>query len=300
MEKPTSFDTYRLGDITVTRIPELSLEDFPAAVVIPEWDPDILVRHPDWITPGSMDPARKNLYMQVHSWLVRTPRWTILIDTGVGNDKPRPFTPGFDRLSTPFLERLAKAGAQPEDIDYVLMTHLHVDHVGWNTRLEGGRWVPTFPNARYLFSGRELQYFTDERHHNDRNKTSFIVQRDSVLPLVDAGVAELIEVDGSEVLEGFAFQPTPGHSIDHASITVTSRGETAIFPGDTLHHPIQIFKPEWNSMFDAFEDEARTARKWVLDYAANENARLFSTHFPESAVGEVRRRGDGGFEWQFV
>ncbi|MET1026134.1 MAG: MBL fold metallo-hydrolase [Dongiaceae bacterium] len=163
-----------------------------------------------------------------------------------GNDKERPYASYFDHLQTPFLERLRALGVEPEDVDYVLHTHLHVDHVGWNTLLQGGEWVPTFPNARYIFSRAEYDYFTDPKNHTERSRTSFMVQRDSVDPVIEAGLAQMIEIDGSEPIEGFAFHPTPGHTIDHASISFHSQGEVALFAGDVLHHPLQVSAPIWS------------------------------------------------------
>jgi glyoxylase-like metal-dependent hydrolase (beta-lactamase superfamily II) len=290
---------YRVGDVEVIRVNELVLTEYAANLVFPEWDPAILDVYRDRITPGMMGEEGRNVIMSVHTWLLKTPQHVILIDTGVGNDKHRPYTPGFDHLHVPFLERLAEAGVRTEDVDYVLLTHLHVDHVGWNTHLVDGRWVPTFPNARYIFSKRELEFFTDDANNDDRNKTSFIVQSDSTLPVVEAGLADLITIDGEEVVDGLAFHSTAGHSIDHASISLTSRGENALFNGDTMHHPIQVYRPEMNSMFDANAEKSRSARRWVLDHVADKDAIMFSTHFPETSAGRVTREA-GGYSWRFI
>ncbi|MFC5475444.1 MBL fold metallo-hydrolase [Paraherbaspirillum soli] len=290
---------YKVGDATVTRVSELALTTFTPEMLFQGWHPDVLQDHATWLSPGSMDDARQRALMSVHTWVIQTGRHTILIDTGVGNDKNRPFTPMFDHLQLPYLARLKAAGVEPEAVDFVLLTHLHVDHVGWNTRLVDGNWVPTFPNAKYLFSRDEYQYFADQRNHSERNKTSFIVQQDSVLPIVRAGLAQMIDFDGKEVIDGLTFHPTVGHSFGHASISLNSAGERALFSGDVLHHPIQIHRPEWNSRFDAFPEQARASRRWALDYAADNNAMFFSSHFPETSVGQVTRK-DGGFEWRYV
>ena len=290
-------DMYSVGAATITRIEELLLRDFS----LPKLFPSRGGERPD-VARGdivrAMDPATGNLLMSVHTWLIRDRGRIILVGTGVGNDKPRPFTPGFNQLREPFLERLAAAGVRPQDVNLVLLTHLHVDHVGWNTRLEGGTWQPTFPNAQYIFSGKEYRYFTDPANNSERNRTSFLVQQDSVKPIIDAGQARMIEIDGSEVIEGFRFLPTPGHTIDHGSIVLSNGGQTALFVGDLLHHPLQVSDPDLNSMFDAFFDQARVSRRDALEFAVKHEALVFSTHFPPTSAGRVLRTSEG-FEWRF-
>jgi len=290
--------TLAIGEATVTRIPELALGNATPAGLFPDWDPEILADSRDWLSPGAMDPARERLAMSVHAWLVKTGRHTLVIDAGIGNGKNRPFTPGFNHLASPFLDRLRAAGTEPEAVDYVLMTHLHVDHAGWNTVLDDGRWIPTFPNARYVFSQREYEYFTDPANHNERNKTSFLVQQDSVRPIIDAGLADMIAVDGREIIDGLTIVPSPGHSVDHATIVLSSRGHRALFTGDLLHHPIQVHRPDLYSIFDAFPDQARASRLRALNDAADTGATVFCAHFPESAAGQVTREGSR-FRWQF-
>ncbi len=246
-----------------------------------------------------MDSSCQHALMSVHTWVVRTPRHIILIDTGVGNDKNRPYTPGFDHLQLPYLEKLAAIGVKPEAVDYCLMTHLHVDHVGWNTQCKDGQWVPTFPNARYVFSQKEYEYYTNPANHTERNKTSVIILKDSIVPVINAGLADMITIDGSEVVDGIAFMPTGGHSIDHASIRLSSRGEEALFTGDLLHHPIQVRYPELNSIFDAFGEQAQRSRCWALEYAVRQHATLFCSHFPESSAGTVTYSGQN-FSWQYL
>ncbi len=290
---------FQIGQATITRVSDLELSNFTPTKLLPNWNPKVLTEHSDGLPPETMDTAREHLLMSVHSWLVRDQDRTILIDTGAGNGKNRPHAPYFDHLDTPYLERLRAAGCKPEDIDYVLLTHLHVDHVGWNTQLEDGRWIPTFPNARYIFARAEYAYFTDPKNFNDRNRTSFAVQKDSVDPVVEAGLTDMIEVNGSEPIEGFAFYPTPGHSIAHASIVLRSGGETAFFAGDVMHHPVQVFRPEWNAVLDAFPDATQTSRAWALAFAADRQATVFSSHFPASSVGSVER-DESGFRWKFA
>ncbi len=293
--------TYRIGSAEVTRIPELQLDGFTPAALLPGWTDDDDAparRRPGSLTPESFTPDGRRVLLSVHSWLIRDRGRTILVDTGAGNDKDRPHARYFDRLRTPYLDRLAAAGVTPEAVDYVLLSHLHVDHVGWNTRLTDGAWVPTFPNARYVFSRREYEFFSDPANRSERNRTSAQAQEDSVDPVIAAGLADTIEVDGQEVIPGLSFHPTPGHSPDHASIVLQSDGEQAIFAGDVLHHPIQVERPDLVSIFDADLEATLRSRHWVLSYAADADATFFASHFPSTAAGRVERDGDG-FAWHF-
>lgn len=288
---------FQIGQATITRISDLTLANFTPTMLLPDWNPKVLTDLPDQMISKMMDSTQAHLLLSVHSWLVRDRDRTILIDTGAGNGKVRPDAPYFDHLDTPYLERLRAAGCEPEDIDYVLLTHLHVDHVGWNTRLENGRWVPTFPNARYIFARAEHDYFSDPQNR-DRDPTSFAIQKDSIDPVIEAGLADLIETDGSEPIKGFTFHPTPGHSIAHASIVLQSGGEVALFAGDVMHHPVQVFKPEWNSVFCASPEAAQRSRAWALAFAVDHQATVFSSHFPASSAGSVER-DESGFSWTF-
>lgn len=295
---------HQVGDVTVTRIDEIALGAFTPQMLYPEAEADVIERHGGALGPGSLDRAGAKLIQSIHSWLVRTPHHTILVDTATGNGKPRPYAPVLDRLNEPYLDRLAAAGVAPEDIDYVLITHLHADHVGWNTTLDGDRWRPTFTKARYVFSAAELRYNEDlaagKPAGADAARLPYPdVYADSVRPVVEAGLAQPIAIDGDEFLDGLSFVPTPGHSVDHASIRLVSRGQEALFAGDVMHHPLQVHAPELNSCFCEYLDAARQSRRWVLEDAAERNALVFSSHFAETGAGRITRRGDR-FDWQFV
>lgn len=289
---------YRVGDITVTKIEEMRLNVAPPSFLYPDWNPQVLEPNLHWLTPSNLDAGTGHLVQSVHSWLVRTPRHTILIDTGSGNDKARPQNLIFHQLSNPYLERLAAAGVQPEDVDFVLHTHLHVDHVGWNTRLIDGRWVPTFPNARHVFSQAEEDYYGSAASHNDVNVPSLGVYEDSVAPIIESGQAERIANEGGEYLDHFVFHPTRGHSIGHMSIELRSGNARAMFSGDVMHHPLQVIYPEWNSVFCEWQDAARQSRLRVLEQAAEHDLLLFTPHFAESSAGYVSRSG-AGFSWRY-
>jgi glyoxylase-like metal-dependent hydrolase (beta-lactamase superfamily II) len=290
--------TYRIGDVTVTKIDELRLNVASPAYLYPAWEPHELEPNLHWLTPSHMDAATGNLVLSIHTWLVRTPHHTILIDTGTGNDKERPKNAIFHRLKTPYLQRLAAAGVQPGDVDYVLHTHLHVDHCGWNTRLVDGRWVPTFPKARHVWPGAEEDYYGSPASHNEVNTPSLGVFEDSVAPIVAAERAERIGKDGDGCLDHFTFRPSKGHSIGHMSIGLRSKGQEALFTGDVMHHPLQVVRPDWNSVFCEWLDDARASRRRVLELAAERNLLLFTPHFAETSAGYVTRQGDR-FAWHY-
>lgn len=285
--------TFHVGEVAISRIPETSLS-FAPEFILPDWKADDAAPYMSRMAPGLFDESGRQMLLSTHSWLVRSRQHTILIDTGIGNDKQRPL-PAFNRLNTPFLARLAETGVSAEQVDYVVLTHLHTDHVGWNTRLDDGRWVPTFPNARYLFS--RIEYDTLAAMSGTAACPPYFA--DSVEPIVAAGRAVLTESGPIELVDGLVMHPTPGHSIDHASISLTSRGETALFAGDVLHHPIQVYLPHLNSVFCRSPDQALTSRRWALGFAADNDALFFSSHFAPSSAGRVARDG-GGYSWTFA
>lgn len=288
---------YQVGSATVSRIDEITLDNFTPSAFFPEWANHSASLLPP--IPGTLTPDGKHVLLHVHSWLIRDRGRTILVDTGAGNHKERPYARYFHQIETSYLQHLAEAGVSPADVDYVLLTHLHVDHAGWNTRLEKGAWVPTFPNARYIFSRKEYAFFTDPANLTERNRTSFQVQVDSVTPVIAAGLAEMIDVKGQKVIPGFSFHATPGHTADHASIILECGGERAVFAGDVVHHPAQIADPELFSVFDPERDLTLRSRRWALDYAAGHDALFFSSHFPSTSAGRVKRDGDA-YKWQFA
>lgn len=303
---------YRIGAATVTRIDELRLAGSTPARLYPgaaaaDWQP-----HLPGFGPGSFSRETGALIQSVHSWLVRTPDHVVLVDTATGNGKDLPDAPALDHLDTPFLERLAAAGVEPGDVDTVLMTHVHADHVGWNTERRGGVWAPVFPRARHVFSALEDRYADalDRGGAPDpealapglgpmARRPTPRVYAESVRPIVEAGLADRVAVDGSEVVPGFAFLPTPGHSIDHASIRLRSEGAEALFSGDLFHHPLQVCAPALTSVYCEFPEAALRSRLMALEGAAASGVTVFTSHFAETSAGRVRR-GRGGFEWSFV
>lgn len=288
--------TFQIGEATVTRVTEMTLDEVPKTFLYPEWDDALTDAHRHWLIPGNMRADGAMLRQSIHTWVVRTPRHTILIDTASGNDKERPLNPLFHHLQTPYLSRLSVAGVKPEDVDFVFSTHLHVDHVGWNTYLKDGRWHPTFPNAQYVFSEKEFAFYSDP---DNVQPPSVGVFEDSVQPIFESGQARMIAAGCSDVLDGFLFHGTQGHSYDHLSISFTSEGKTALFGGDLMHHPIQVVRPEWNSVFCEFQEAARVSRRWALDFVAERDAIYFSSHFAETSAGRIAKDGER-YKWTYA
>jgi glyoxylase-like metal-dependent hydrolase (beta-lactamase superfamily II) len=285
--------TRKLGDTIITRVMELELRNFSPGRLFPDLAGDAgdLALFPD-----ELKSVEGNLILSSHSWLVRGRKRTILVDTGAGAGKARPYAPYFDHLDHPFLERLAEEGVAPGDVDYVLLTHLHVDHVGWNTIPDGDEFKPTFPNARYVFSGEEYAFFSAQENHTERNRTSFMARADSVDPVVRSGQALMVPTDGGEILPGIRFLPTPGHSPYHASISVDLGNAIALFAGDTLHHQAQVLRPDVNSIFDADSERARQSRRLLLEHASLPGTTTFGAHLAGTSVIRIEGQA-GGFTW---
>ncbi|MCP1576595.1 MBL fold metallo-hydrolase [Herbaspirillum rubrisubalbicans] len=282
--------TYQIGDAKITRVAETLLRLSPS-FLYQDWNEDLLSEQ---LQLRSLLDAQAHLTLSVHSWLVEWNGQVFLIDTGIGNKKQRPFSKLFHMLDNPYLERLQALGIRPEDVDHVLITHLHADHVGWNTRLLNDLWLPTFPNAKYVMPQGDLDFYATPAAESRR-----MVFEDSIAPIIDAGQSVAIEVGGASYLDGFCFHPTPGHCAGHMSISFTSRGETALFTGDVVHTPLQFYRPQWNSVFCADQDLARQSRRWLRDFALERNATLFTAHFPGTSVGRILSRGES-LEWTFV
>jgi glyoxylase-like metal-dependent hydrolase (beta-lactamase superfamily II) len=279
--------TWRVGAATITRVEEqVAPNDTPADSFLPDLDPAVLQGHASWLVPTHYEPASNRLITSNHSWLIRMDGLTILLDACAGNHKERPWLPRFHMLKVPFIERLEAAGAKPEDIDIVLCTHLHTDHVGWNTKLENGKWVPTFANARYLFSRLE-----NESAQTRPNRAA--VYEDSVLPVVRSGQVQLLE-GVHEISKALRVEPTPGHTPGHVALKLFDDDGGAVFCGDTLHHPIQVYRPDWSTRFCEDAVQARASRRKVLEHCAEHGALLFPTHFAAPHVAAIERDGDEG------
>lgn len=276
----------RLGDITIHRIVEQEGPLFDALKFFPALTPELLAEN-EWLRPRHIDRDNK-LVLCVQSYLIETPHHNILVDTCVGNGKSRPR--GFwHQMNRPDYERnFAATGVAMSDIDFVMCTHLHVDHVGWNTRLENGRWVPTFPNARYLFAERELAHWT-ERHAADAERLPWIT--DSVLPIVEAGRCDVVKSEHqfSDLVSLF---PTPGHTIDHFSVRVGREGADAIVTGDMVHSPLQVKYPGMGMFSDYDSAQAGETRRRVFSACCDTPTLVCTAHFPSPSTVRIKRDGE--------
>lgn len=289
-------DRFELGAAVIHRVEEWSGQFMTPQTLFVGFSDAAYAASKDLVAGPYLDPASDAIVARLQTWIVVTEGLRILIDTGAGNDKERPGIPVFGNLRTPFLERLAAAGFAPQDIDIVVCTHLHVDHVGWNTRLHEGRWVPTFPRARYVFPNADAEYWDPRNLARFPDKIGEAVNAgffdDSVRPILDRRLADLI--DGSaEIAPGVRLDPAPGHTPGSQTITVSSRGEQAMFVGDVLHHPLQIMNPTWNSIFCEDAAMARHSRERVLERAVAEEAVLIPAHFAGEHMVRVVRTPAG-------
>ncbi len=278
---------WTIGDIEVYQIVELEAGTIIQSIIKNATRENI--RQIDWLYPHFAD-AEGNLRAQVQGFLIRSDNKNILIDTCNGNDKVRNDVPVWARLKTDFLSKLNEIGVAPMAVDIVACTHLHTDHVGWNTKLEGNVWVPTFPNAKYLFIRDEYAYWEKkpEKEVAD-HKAAF---DDSVNPIVKAGLAELVDVD-HKIDRHVSFIPAPGHTPAHVCVFIESAGQRAIISGDFLHHPCQIAKPQWAMDADTFPDKALVTRQSILNRIAGTNTLLIGSHFANPVAGRVVQKGDG-------
>jgi glyoxylase-like metal-dependent hydrolase (beta-lactamase superfamily II) len=279
---------WRIGRVTVTKIVELEVTG-GSRFLLPQASREAILPI-GWLQPDFADEAGR-LKMSVHALVVETPQRRIIVDTCLGNDKENRRIPGWNRLQTGFLADLAAAGYARETIDTVVCTHLHVDHVGWNTMLAAGpngteTWVPTFPRARYLMGRVEYQHWARQRERDDMSA----VFADSVMPVFDAGLVDLVETD-DRICDELRLVPTPGHTPGHASVEIASSGETALITGDFMHHPCQIARPEWSSVADTDPEMARRTRERMLTGLADAPILVVGTHFAGRTAGHVVRDG---------
>jgi glyoxylase-like metal-dependent hydrolase (beta-lactamase superfamily II) len=282
---------FNVGEVEVLRIEESLGAGFQPNALLPDWNANDIQPHLPWLAPTYYDPQLDRIVSSIHSWVLKTRHHTILIDTCVGNHKERPGQPRFHMLNRPYMDNFAKAGLKVEDIDYVLCTHLHVDHVGWNTRLDDGRWVPTFPNAKYMFSKADRDYFDPARGEGGKVEANARVFNDSVRPILEA--KQDVLVDGTLTLgDDLTIEPAPGHSPGHVLITLKSKGTEALFTGDIMHNPIQIYFPAWSSAFCSDPEQARHTRRRVLERAASRGSVLYPCHFAGPHIGRVTERHD--------
>lgn len=272
---------WTIGRVKITKIVELETVG-QTRFILPLAGPDEIQKLP-WLIPH-FATAEGRLKMSIHSLVVETPTRRIVVDTGLGNDKQGRTVPTWNNREGPFLDDLTAAGFPPESIDTVLCTHLHVDHVGWNTHLVAGQWVPTFTKARYLFGEREYTYWRD--HSTAPDKAAIF--SDSVAPIVEAGRADLIASD-ARICEEITLIPTPGHSPGHLSLHIQSAGEEGLLTGDVAHHPCQMAHLDWSSTADSDPEQSAATRRELFSRFADRPVLVIGGHFD---AGHIKRDGD--------
>jgi glyoxylase-like metal-dependent hydrolase (beta-lactamase superfamily II) len=275
---------WKVGDVKITKIVELEMAG-GTRFVLPQATREAALAIP-WLAPHFID-AEGRLIMSIHALVIEIANRRMIVDTCLGNDKQGRSVPRWNDLHGPFLRDLAAAGFARESIDTVMCTHLHVDHVGWNTMLVGSKWVPTFPNARYLIGRVEYEYWRNQQT-NDEQKLVFA---DSVKPVFDAGLVDLVEID-HKVAPEVSFVPTLGHTPGHVSVRISSKGEEALITGDFIHHPCQMARPEWASAPDYDQAASTKTRREMFGQLAGTPTLVIGTHFAGPTAGRVVRDGD--------
>jgi glyoxylase-like metal-dependent hydrolase (beta-lactamase superfamily II) len=272
---------WNVGKVKITKVVELETVGSTRFILPLATNEEI--QKLSWLIPHFATEEGR-LKMSIHSLVIETPSRRILVDTGLGNDKEGRRVPTWNNRKEPFLEKLTAAGFAPDSIDTVLCTHLHVDHVGWNTRLVDGKWVPTFANARYVFGRSEYEHWRDHSDTPDRAA----VFNDSVKPIVDAGNAELVASD-ARLSDEIALIPTPGHSPGHMSILIKSDGEECLLTGDVAHHPCQMAHLDWSSTADSDPVQSAATRRQLFSRFADTPTLVIGGHF---SAGHIRRNGE--------
>jgi glyoxylase-like metal-dependent hydrolase (beta-lactamase superfamily II) len=273
---------WQVGDVRITSVVELEAP-IPAELFLPRATTARVLAHP-WLQPD-FATEDGSVHLRIQLLVVESQGRRIAIDTCIGNDKDRT-NPVFHHMQLPFLDALVAAGYPPESFDTVICTHLHVDHVGWNTRWVDGAWVPTFPNARYLIGRVESEHWDAYGVHEDGD-----LYGDSVRPVIEAGLVDLVEF-GHRVTDDVVLEPTPGHSPGHQSVHITSGDAEALITGDVMHHPIQCAEPDLESAFDSDVDAARATRRALLQRYEGTDVLVIGTHFGGRGGGHLVADGD--------
>jgi glyoxylase-like metal-dependent hydrolase (beta-lactamase superfamily II) len=271
---------WQVGDVRITQVVELTTASL-GPYLLPQATPEVL-QSIGWLDPF-LDGEGK-VVLSMHSLILESQGQTVMVDTCIGNDKERSY-PRWNHMQGDYLARLAEAGFEPSRFDTVLCTHMHVDHVGWNTRLEGDKWIPTFTNARYLYAEEEWAHWRVEPQEYGP------VIEDSVQPVFDAGLADLVRSD-HRVTDEIWLEPTPGHTPGHVSVHIASRGEEAVITGDMIHHPCQIAHCDWSSSADWNQELSADTRGEFLERYADRPVLIIGTHFAAPTAGRIVTDGD--------
>lgn len=284
--------TIEIGEVEITPIVDVAPSGMPRDLVFPDVPAARWKEQETLLAPLHWQPEANTLTFVMRSWLIRSQGQTVLVDTAVGNGKDRPNVPFHSHLRTDFLDNLAAAGVRPEDVDVVVLTHLHGDHVGWNTTFDGTRWSPTFPNARHLAARADFDFWNPANGNHPRGAAYAVnVFEESIAPVHDAGLLTLWE-DEYALDSALKIEPAPGHTPGAAVLTLTSGSDRAVFVGDLIHNPLQIPNPDCCTRFDEDPKQATITRRRILGWAADNNALLLPAHLAGSGAVELSRDGD--------
>ena len=281
---------WKIGDVTVTRVVE-SLAPVPPEGILPTSTSAEVEEHAEWLRPHFVDDDG-NLVLSIHAFCIESPGHKIVVDTCVGNDRVIPGLE-FMTLNTPFLDELTALGFGRNDVDTVICTHLHFDHVGWNTMLVDGEWVPTFPDARYVLCRQEWEHWD-----TDTTENYALTLDEAVRPIIDAGLADLVAPDHT-ITDELRFEHTPGHSPGHVAVHIESNGEHAIITGDLTHHPVQWARPEWCATPDTDLAQSEATRRRLLAEYADSETLILGTHYAPPCAGRLVSV-DGGYRFEAV
>ena len=276
---------WNIGEVKITRIIE-SEGAWPGTWLLPDATGERIAKERqsnEWLSVSTDEKGK--LRMSIHALVIESKGKRIIVDTCIGNDKVRS-NPAWSKLQLPFMSDLKNAGYTPDQIDNVVCTHLHVDHVGWNTKMVDGKWVPTFDNAQYIIGGTEWDYWSKFEGADMRDPVE-----DSVRPVVDRGKAKLVE-STHKITDEVWLEPTPGHTPGHHSVRISSKGQEAVITGDLMHHPVQCAYPEWDDGFDSDGAMAKKTRRAFCEKYADSNVIVFGTHFATPSCGKIEKSGD--------
>ncbi|WP_408594143.1 MBL fold metallo-hydrolase [Limnohabitans sp.] len=289
-------NTFQVGDLKVSLVVESEFPVLTPNEVYPDATQEDIDKNEAWLAPRFYDRISDKLILSFQGFLIRSDGKNILVDTCVGDCKDRR-RPSFDQKKWSWLDQLIAAGCEPEQVDIVVCTHFHVDHVGWNTQRVDGTWQPTFPNARYLFVKKEWDYWRSGEGAHNITRTGDYMQ-DSILPIVEAGLADFVDMD-HRIDPDVSLKPAPGHTPGMVCVDLQSNGSQAIITGDLLHTVLQVIYPDWSTRFCADPVLSRHTRKAFLERYANTDVMILPAHFPRPTAGYIERDSHG-FRYRFV
>lgn len=283
----------QLGDFQIHKVMDQAFK-VPMDMIFEDYDWDVFEANAQWLAPDQLDLETRMPFLSFHSFVVQTPTNNILIDSCIGNDKERGDTPGFHKAQSDYLANLAKIGLSVDDIDYVMCTHMHADHVGWNTQLVNGVWQPTFPQATYVFAEKEYVHWEQQAKAVPDGPWQESSYYDSVLPVMEAGQARLVKTDFS-LEDGIWLEEMPGHSPGNTIINAKSGEGRGIFSGDVMHHAVQTVCPHWHTNFCYDKALASETRSAFVDRLADQDVMILPAHFSGNSAGHIRSNGPSLF-----